>query len=188
MAPPTPRSKLSKAILRKAQEWRDVVAELPLLEQWDSLEEVISQADVRLAAAKGVEDQVHQRVSALQQSEASLSAKVAALEREVTSLSKIAQETLDKTKKVSEDLAREMADVANKTAGEIVGDARRQAVEIVSRGKTEVDRYQASLVSEVEELQLRKTDLQAEVGRLQSSHVSVTEALTSARQLLGVTP
>lgn len=186
MAPPVPRSKFSKAIIQKAREWRDIIAELPLLEEYDNLEEAVRAAKARADAAAGVEAASRTRLEDLSTQEKALQDRVAALRTEVADqearsativadATAAALETTAQTKKAAED-----------QAASIVAAAGAEAEKIRSKGRADADAYRTSLATEIADLEARVAALKEEQATAAAAHATAAQALDSLRQQLGV--
>lgn len=186
MAPPLPRSKFSRAIIQKAREWKTIVDELPLLEEFDSLEDAISSSQRRLDAAQRVETETKKRIEELQETEANLSA---AVREEQSNL-----DTLQKKLAASEDASRAAAAAeadrtlaaAREEASRVLQDAQRTAQEVAAAGRQAVDDYRASLATEITSREARVAELKDEESRLVAAHASAQSALEGLKSQLGV--
>lgn len=186
MAPPVPRSKLSRALLAKAREWRDVINELPLLEQYDSLEEAIKGAGERQKVAEQLHDAAQARVKELTDKEKVLRDSVAEHEARAAQL-KLQNDADAATSRTAANASITLArEEAQKQAAQIVADAQKQADKIKADGQAAADAYKLKLKGDVAGLEKRVASLTDDEAKAKASHERASRALSSIKAELGV--
>src|SRR6185436_15612910 len=114
MAPAVPRSKLSRLVIEKAREWKSIIDnELPLLEEYDTLEDLVKATKARNEAAEKTEVALKQRLADLNKQEEDLSDRVSDLQKEskgIETLLKTTNADVEKKAKAILDLTQKKAD------------------------------------------------------------------------------
>ncbi len=198
MAPPVPRSKLSRLVIEQAREWKSIIDnELPLLEEYDTLEDLVKATKARNEGAEKTEVALKQRLADLHKQEEELSDRVSDLQKEskgIETLLKTTNADVEKKAKAILDLAQKKADdetdkllaEARFTAEDIKGKAIVEAKETIVKGKAEVDAYKAKLKSDISELEARLDDLKSRETLMTESYAAAQTQLASLRKALGV--
>lgn len=186
MAPPVPRSKLSRAIIQKAREWEAVIKELPMLEDFDNLEEAIKTSQARHNTLKSIEDDLNNRVKALTDTEFRLKRQVAELEKKSDEAKAAAAKAhTDAMADVMSQKDRILG-AANEQSARIIKDSEQHGQTLRDAGKREADDYKVKLHKEVSELEERLAKLKKEEADMLAAHTAATSKLSALRQELSV--
>ncbi len=198
MAPPVPRSKLSRLVLAKAKEWQDIIQnELPLLEEYDTLTDAVKAISARNEAAERAEAALKKRLADLTKQEETLLANIVSLQKESSGIETLLKTTnADVEKKVKAQLAQAET-AAQKLSDDLVAQAKVLAEEIkfkatadakdaVTKGKAEIDAYKAKLKSDISELEQHLDDLDKQSKEATAAYTTAQSQLASLRRALGV--